>query len=114
MRYRFRLTCVLAVLAGGVGTSEVYADQHAVICQSPSQAKELVQIVDHAPKPVKIGEVLLAMRTKALRCTVVFADIEYKAVVETVSLSDDDYDIIRVTVNNREYFSFKRQKGERS
>lgn len=64
-------------------------------------------------RPTRIGEVLLEMRAKALECTVVFADVQVKDVVETVRL-DDDYDILRVWVNDRQYFTFRRQKGERA
>lgn len=114
MTYGVRKTCIFAAALGCLWANSAQADEHALICQSAAEAKELAQIVDRAPKPAKVGDVLGSMRSQGVKCPIVHGAVEYNDTVETVSLADDDYDIVQVTVNGRKFYSLKLQKGTRA
>jgi hypothetical protein len=86
----------------------------AIVCDSASDAKAFLSIIDGAPKPLELEYIFGIAQNHKLHCGPVYTAVTIRNTVESVSLHEDDYDIVRVTYDKRDFYTFKRQPGERS
>lgn len=101
--------------------SSARADEHfpdgetgerpGIVCASQNDVAGFLTVLSASPNLSPPSYVFAAAHGKGYRCVAVRAVMTYKGVVESINLGAYSYDIVRIQIQGKDYFSFMKAKG---